>query len=212
MHALVVADAWSSCGGKLDGFIDPTTRHWPSAHGPAYWGDDSLLLGREPSSVRLLNGIGLVSLESIRLRLSEMYLQSGFAFATVRHSSAIVADTASISPGAQILSGAIVNALATIGSGSIINSGSVVEHHVHVGDDCHISPNATLCGDVRIGDETIIGAGAVVLPTVRVGRRVIVGAGAVVTADVSDGLTVIGTPARSVRHHSGAQNGDVEDH
>ena len=52
---------------------------------------------------------------------------------------------------------------------------------------------------IKIGDDVFIGANAIVMPGVTVGSRVVIGAGSVVTRDVSDGVVVVGNPARVIR-------------
>lgn len=52
---------------------------------------------------------------------------------------------------------------------------------------------------VTIGQDAWIGGGAILLPGVTIGVGAIVGAGAVVTHDVSDGVRVVGNPARPLQ-------------
>lgn len=53
---------------------------------------------------------------------------------------------------------------------------------------------------VTLEDDCWIGAGAILLPGVTIGKMAIVGAGAVVTKSVQSSTTVVGVPARVIKH------------
>ena len=55
-------------------------------------------------------------------------------------------------------------------------------------------------GSVLIGENTWIGDNVVVLPGVKIGKNVIIGANAVVTKDISDNVTAVGVPARTIEY------------
>jgi serine O-acetyltransferase len=93
-----------------------------------------------------------------------------------------------------------------IGGGLYLPHGNVVvDGMVSIGRNCVIAPwvtigtNGTVAGP-RIGDDVFIGTGAKVLGGIKVGDRVKIGANAVVTKDVPSDTTVVGNPARAVRH------------
>lgn len=115
---------------------------------------------------------------------------------TMIHPRAIIAESAEIGSGAQVMAGAIVNPDARVGENAILNTACVIEHDCIIGECAHIAPNATLGGGARIGRETLIGLGAIILPGVHVGANVCVGAGAVVVNDMPDGVIAMGVPAQ----------------
>ena len=47
-----------------------------------------------------------------------------------------------------------------------------------------------------------IGAGAIILPGIIIGENAFVGAGSVVTKNVECGITVVGNPARPLKHYA----------
>jgi UDP-perosamine 4-acetyltransferase len=118
------------------------------------------------------------------------------------HSSAFVADQASLGAGCQVLPNASIAPGARIGRGVLVNTGAIVEHDVVVADYAVIGPGAVLAGRSSVGEAGHVGAGAVLLPDVVVSAKAVVGAGAVVTSHVSPGRTVVGVPARE---RTGAQ-------
>ena len=141
-----------------------------------------------------------VGANEARQRLVEQARDAGADLVPAISPVASVSASASVGAGALVMPGAIINALASVGVGAIVNTGAVVEHECVVGDWAHIAPGAVLAGNVTIGEGTLVGVGARVIPGRRVGRWAVVGAGAVVIEDVPDGATVVGVPARTLRH------------
>lgn len=123
----------------------------------------------------------------LRKNISSKVMEAGFGFATLIHSSAIVAQETTIGVGTLLAAGSIVNPSVTLGIHVIVNSGAIVEHDCAIEDYVHLGPRSTLCGGVSVGANSLIGAGAVVLPSVKIGQNVIVGAGVVVSKNVPDG-------------------------
>lgn len=157
-------------------------------------GRDSELPGLLKKGVRAAAvGVGDTA---ARARLRRMLLDLGFTLPPLVHPRAVVASSARLGPGAQVMAGAVVNAGARIGAGVVVNTGAVIEHDCVLGDDCFIGPRAALGGTVTVGEGAFIGLGACVLPGLRVGKRALVGAGAVVARDVRAGARAWGVPAK----------------
>jgi sugar O-acyltransferase (sialic acid O-acetyltransferase NeuD family) len=131
-----------------------------------------------------------------RLELHEKLTQMGLQPVPVIHPSAIIAESAIIGTGSQIMAGSIIGPEARLGTSCIINAKVNVDHDNILENGVEIAPGATLCGVVTVGENTFIGAGATVLPGIKIGRDAVVGAGSVVTKDVPDKTTVIGIPAK----------------
>jgi carbonic anhydrase/acetyltransferase-like protein (isoleucine patch superfamily) len=133
--------------------------------------------------------------------------------------SAWVADSASVigrvelADDVSIWYGTVVrgdNDLITIGRGSNVQENSVL--HTDAGIGLSIGENVTIGHQVvvhgcTIGDGTLIGIHAVVLNGARIGRNCLVGAGALITEnkEFPDGVLIMGSPARVVRHLEPAQ-------
>ena len=125
----------------------------------------------------------------------ELMKKMGLQIETVVHPKAVVAASARLGNGAQILGGAIVGSAAAVGDFCIVNSGAIVDHDCLLGRGVHIAPGAVVTGEIEIGDYSFVGANSTILPGLKLGERVIVGAGSVVTRDVPSGSTVVGSPA-----------------
>lgn len=178
-HAKVVVEALRSSGASPYACLDK---------------DGERALDRvSPRSVVLANGVGT---GPARRRVFETFRAKGFRFPPVRAASAVIAPSAVLGEGSQVLTRAVVHPDSLIGENAVVNTGAIVEHDCVVGDHAFVGPGAVLCGDVVVGLGAFVGAGAVILPGVRVGADAIVGAGAVATRDVAAGAKVCGVPAR----------------
>ncbi|MCM8761203.1 MAG: acetyltransferase, partial [Candidatus Omnitrophica bacterium] len=179
------------------GIIDPNRKTSDKVLGYPVLGDESAL-GRMfgKKGVPLLAiGIGTVKASVRRKEVFER-LRNDFDIPVIVHKSAIVAKSARLGSGTQVMAGAVIQANCTVGENVIVNTAAVIEHDCYIEDHVHVSVGSVLAGGVRVGECSHIGIGAIVLQGLKIGRFVTVGAGAVVTRDVSDGCTVFGIPAR----------------
>ena len=195
-HARSLLGLLAACRLRLGGCIAPAPpgAGWP---GDCSWlGDDAALDDLDVARVALLNGIGSVGSTALRRQVFDTARARGFAFPTLVHPSAIVAEDVALSGSAQVLAGAILQAGVTVAENVLLNTGCIVDHECRIGAHAHLAPGVTLSGGVTIGSGVHVGTAAVVLQGVRIGDGAIVGAGAVVTRDVAPGATVVGNPAR----------------
>jgi sugar O-acyltransferase (sialic acid O-acetyltransferase NeuD family) len=204
-----LADAIRAHGGPLLGMVDRDASKLGTVVAPGgtrVVAEESVLLralddgsGLPCGATALAFGIGDNAARLRAFHAATRRLASAVTPA-VAHPSAVVAEGAVIGPAAFIGARAVVNPAAEIGPAAIVNTAAVVEHDCRLGEGTHVSPAAVLAGGVSVGPRAWIGAGAVVVPGIRIGADAIVGAGAVVIRDVPEGATVVGNPARLVRH------------
>ena len=115
---------------------------------------------------------------------------------------AIISSNSTIKEGTVVMANAIINTSAEVGKHCIVNSAAVVEHDCKLDNFVHVSPSVTICGGVQIGEGTHIGAGTTIIPNIKIGKWCTIGAGSVVIKDVSDGVTVVGNPAKEIKINS----------
>jgi UDP-perosamine 4-acetyltransferase len=179
--------------GVIDGKAAPGST-WLGI--PVLGGDEVLtqLAGRGIGSFVI--AIGSAAASPLRERLFRCARDGGLRAREVRHPAAIVAPSAQIGAGAQLLAGCVVNSAAILEENVIVNTRAIVEHDCRIGAHVHVATGAVLCGGVVVGTRSHIGAGAVVRQGIGIGADCTIGAGAVVVENVADGTTVAGNPAR----------------
>jgi len=198
-HAAVVIDALQAVGEvEPVAILDADESVWSMRvlGVPVVGGDDELERLAGEGVERFAVGVGSVGDADLRQRLFELGLSHGLSPLTVIHPSAVVAPSAELEDGVQVMARAVINARAEVGRNALINSGAVVEHDCRIGDHAHVASGAVLAGDATVGDGAFVGAGATVIQGVWVGDGAVVGAGAVVLGYVADGATVMGVPAQ----------------
>jgi serine O-acetyltransferase len=88
----------------------------------------------------------------------------------------------------------LIHSIGVVINGSVRGGANVkIEHQVTVGAERRQSP--------VIGDNVFIGAGAKIIGSIAIGDGAKIGANAVVVHDVPPRTTVVGIPAKVVRHH-----------
>jgi sugar O-acyltransferase (sialic acid O-acetyltransferase NeuD family) len=196
-HAKVVIETCRYLGRTVLGFTDPDVSR-PECFGIKRLGDDAVLAAYGPADVELANGIGSVSLPLRRAERFRHFRERGFRFASVIHPSAIIAESARLGEGVQVMAGVVIQPSARLGDNVLVNTRASIDHDTVVGDHTHIGPGAVLCGNVHLGEACHVGAGACIIQSVVVGANSLVGAGAVVLRHVPAGSRAWGVPARIV--------------
>ena len=104
--------------------------------------------------------VGQIKSPSLRIKLFNLAVKSGFILPTIISPNAYVSKHSSIGNGVVVMHNAIVNANTSIGNNCIINSKALIEHDCEISDHCHISTNATVNGGAIIGSGSFIGSNA----------------------------------------------------
>lgn len=190
-HGRVLMAAIDLLGGWIVGVSDTKLPTGVSAPGgqPSLR-DDEIPERCPPDKVLLVNGVGSTGTPQARHEVFARWRARGYRFAVVVHPAAIVAASAALGEGVQVMAGAVVQNDARIGANSLVNTSAGVDHDCVLGETVHLAPGVTLSGGVTIGDRTHVGTGASVIQGVRIGSDVVIGAGAVVVGDVADGSRI----------------------
>jgi len=142
---------------------------------------------------------------SLRLSIANRLLAHDLRLVRIIHPAATISPNCTIEQGCAVLAGAVVNIGSRIGAASIVNNGATVNHDCEISPGVHIGPNVGLGGNVSIGKESWIGIGANVKHRIDIGKNVIVGCGAAVVHHIDSGCTVVGIPAKPVKHKPASQ-------
>ena len=202
-HAKVVLSLARALGWDVIGVCDPALS---AAHDLQAWrgvrvlGTDAALVGVDPGTVALLNGVGQIPGSSARQELFEEWTARRFRFPVLIHPSASVDPSASLDDGVQVMAGAVIQADASVGRNTIVNTRASVDHDGVIGAHVHVAPGATLCGSVLVGDGAYIGAGATVVQGLQLGRGAFLTAGTLLTRNLPEAGR---WPAREVTHSPG---------
>lgn len=117
----------------------------------------------------------------------------------VAHSADIGQDV-HLGRGTIVCNRSVVTTNVWIGEGVQVNVNCSVSHDSRLEDFVTLAPGVAVDGSVTVQAGAFLATGASVLPGRTIGAGAIVGAGAVVTKDVPSGCTVVGVPARVIKH------------
>lgn len=200
-HAGVLAELLGEQGAVIAGISLPRRDEGcvASLHGQKRFTDAELPENVASSDILLVNGVGSVTVNSIRKKIYQHFKSLGFNFASVIHPRALISGSASLGEGVQVMAGAVVQSGCAIQANCLLNTSCTLDHDCRVEKHVHLASGATVCGGVMIGENSHVGAGATIIQGIRLGANCLVAAGAVVVRDVPEGATVMGVPAEVVQ-------------
>lgn len=175
---------------------DDATRVGTTVSGIEVWSFEGVL--RRAPHARIALGIGAVR---AREQLSAKIDAAGLSYASLIHSSVLIAPTVRIGAAPVICLGTTLTTDIVLGAHVQINPGCTIAHDVEMEDFATLAPGVHISGNVVLRRGAYLGTGAVVIngtpaKKIVIGAGAVVGAGACVTKDVPAGVTVVGVPAR----------------
>lgn len=201
-HALALLDALRSMGTPPPrAMLDLQERRWGEllAGHRILGGYDLIASLVAQGCTRCVIGVGDEGDIEPRRHAHLVALDAGLRPMTIRHSSAVISDSARLAAGVQIMAGAIVGPQVELAANVLINAGALLQPRARVEADSHIAPGARVLGGASIGARTHIGAGTTILAGVQVGDDCLVGPGLVIHESMPSGSSAVGTPARVIR-------------
>ena len=176
---------------KLVGILDHNMELENQVLGVPVIGTDDDLLELYKKGLRLVvNGVGSVANNKVRIQIFNDLKKIGFSIPAIIHPMSVVEPSANVKEGAQIMMGALVGSDCIIGENCIINSGSIVSHDSNIGDHSHIAPGAVLGGHVEIKSNVVIGMGATIFLSVKIGENAIINNGKNIFSDINAGQII----------------------
>lgn len=195
-HAKVLMDILHTLDRKIIGFTAPEEEI--NCFGIPYIGKDTRVFTFQPDQIELVNAIGSISSTAHRKSIFDIFRSKNYTFATLKHPGSIIAASAEIGEGVQIMAGAIIQPFAKVDDNTIINTSASIDHDCHIGKHCHVSPGVVLSGNVLVEEGTHIGMGTKIIQNIKIGKNVLIGAGSLILRDIPNNKKVFGTPAKEV--------------
>ena len=149
-HAKVLRDLLGLLGNRVIAVIDnDSSLQSPFSDLEIYYGElglrDFLKSIHQPKKqeVSAVVAIGGANGQD-RTNCYELMMTMGLQSKKVVHPSAVIANSAELGAGAQILGGAFIGSATKLGDFCIVNSGSIVDHDCVLGRGVHIAPGAVV--------------------------------------------------------------------
>ncbi len=200
-NSIVTIDLAETCGYTVGGLYHYTE----GRTGEDYFGHrilgttDELLAADDLSDKAFALSMGD---NDIRASLFQRLTERGAQLPVLIHPAAVFSKYSTCGPGVQVFAGCVVDPNVEIGPDTILSTKCTVLHNCRLGAHCFVAIDGVIGAYTTLEDYAFVGLNATVISAKasRIGNHGVVGAAAVVTRPVEAGDTVIGCPARSIKH------------
>lgn len=163
-----------------------------------YLGDDDYLLARQQETNVAIS----VGESWLRKKIAEkLKCNPNIKFPNLIMDDARICPDIRMGQGCIISMGCRISTNVTLGDFVFLNMNSLVCHDGKIGEYTTLSPDVTVAGQVEVGRQCDIGMGTKIIQGITVGDSVIAGAGSVIVKNVDAGCTVVGVPAKRIKHN-----------
>lgn len=143
---------------KIEGILDKRKFLGTKTLGYSVFGIDDDMPKFARKYKHALITVGQIESPSLRIKLFNLAVKSGFILPSIISPNAYVSKHSSIGNGVVVMHNAIVNANTSIGNNCIINSKALIEHDCEICDHCHISTNVTINGGSKVESRCFVGS------------------------------------------------------
>jgi len=179
-------------GLTISGFVGPQ----PRIDLPAPWlGNDCEVLEKINSFESAYIAVGLPTL---REKIFNNIISSGYNVATFVHSKSYVSSSAYLGRGVVVYPGVIVQSKVSVGDAVLLNANATIGHDVFISKFSTISPGASIAGCVQFGERCYLGMLGGIVENLIICDDVTIGAGAIVVHSISMPGKYAGVPARKL--------------
>lgn len=130
--------------------------------------------------------------------IKKIYKQRKKYPAVAVHSTAHIADDATMGYGTLIGMGTMIGADVKIGTGCVIAANSTLDYEVEIGHFTQIGIGTNIGSGVKIAEDVFVGNGVTIISGVTIGKGARIGAGSVVLSNIKAKETVLGNPAKPI--------------
>ena len=181
------------------GFIDENRAHWGMVlNGHPVLGGFEWFETQDKAQIQVTCAVGN---PAVRQELVEKASALGLRFCTITHPTAVLTPFVKLGEGVIITAGCILTNRIKVGNHVHLNLDCTIGHDAIMDDFATLAPGVHVSGWVFLRKRVYVGTGAVIIngtqeEPVIIGDDAVIGAGACVIGSVSEGLTVVGVPAK----------------
>tara|TARA_B100000963_G_C22624843_1_gene671798 strand:- start:207 stop:839 length:633 start_codon:yes stop_codon:yes gene_type:complete len=154
-----------------------------------------------PKIVGTKNAVLAIGDPIAKQTLSKKLKKLGFIFPNLVHPSSIMYTNINKASqdGIIVSPNCVIGTDVSLGNHVYLNFMVGIGHDVVIEDYVQVNSGAQIGGNVLIGEGVLVGSGSTIREKLKIKKLSTIGSGSVVLSSVSEGITVIGNPARRLK-------------